>query len=95
LLSLSTAEGRKKYIALASADRFEVIGYYFEPNYEESIRRNETRTGKAKIPDIGIKSVLTQLEPPTYEEGFDKLYHVHAKDGEFVVNEFDNPVAKG
>ncbi|MBP1904109.1 hypothetical protein J2Z32_000726 [Paenibacillus turicensis] len=35
-----------------------------------------------------------QLEPPTDEEGFDKLYRVYAEDGEFVVNEFDNPVAK-
>jgi predicted kinase len=90
-----TVESRKKYISLARANRFEVIGYYFEPNYEQSIRRNETRSGKAKIPDIGIKSVLAQLEPPTYEEGFDKLYRVYAEDGEFVVNEFDNPVAKG
>lgn len=90
-----TAEGRNKYIALARANRFEVIGYYFEPNYEQSIKRNSERTGKAKIPEIGIKSVLAQLEPPTYEEGFDKLYRVYAEDGEFVVNEFDNPVAKG
>lgn len=88
-----TVEVRKKYIELAKAHHFKVIGYYFEPNYEESINRNAMRRGKAKIPEIGIKSVLAQLEIPSYEEGFDGLFKVSAREGNFEVSEFDNPVA--
>lgn len=88
-----TVEVRRKYIELAKAHRYTITGYYFEPDYEASLQRNEARTGKAKIPEIGIKSVLSQLEVPTYEEGFQKLYKVIARDGRFEVHEFDKPVA--
>lgn len=81
-----TVEARRKYIELAKANHFTPIGYYFEPDYEESMKRNETRKGKYKIPEVGIKSVLSQLEIPTYDEGFDRLYRVIAKDGRFEVN---------
>ncbi len=50
--------------------KFKVIDYYFEPNFTESLKRNELRQGKEKIPDVGIKSTMKKLEMPTLEEGF-------------------------
>jgi predicted kinase len=81
-----TAEVRSKYIALARHHHFRVIGYYFEPDYPESVRRNEARTGKAKIPEVGIQSVLNKLQPPQPDEGFDQLFRVRSAEGEFHVD---------
>ncbi|CAG7647394.1 AAA family ATPase [Paenibacillus allorhizosphaerae] len=80
-----TAQERKKYIELAKEHRFRVIGYYFEPHYEQSVIRNDRRTGKSKVPGIGIRSTLNKLQPPEFSEGFDVLYRVRAEEGLFRV----------
>jgi predicted kinase len=80
-----TAEDRKKYIDASKKCGFKIMGYYFEPNFDESIKRNESRTGKERIPEIGIKSVMSKLEVPSYEEGFDELYTVTSYEGTFRV----------
>lgn len=82
-----TAEDRKKYIEAAKRGRFKVTGYYFEPDYAESMKRNELRAGIEKIPEIGIKSVLKKLTPPDADEGFDELYKVISQNGKFIVSE--------
>ncbi|MCM3170935.1 ATP-binding protein [Paenibacillus sp. MER 99-2] len=82
-----TIEERKKYIDAAKRNRFKVVGYYFEPDYELSYARNELREGTAKIPEVGLKSTLKNLQMPTYAEGFDTLYLVRSVDGEFEVEE--------
>lgn len=78
---------RQKYIEVAKKHRFKVIGYYFVPDYELSLERNETRQGKERVADIGIKSTLKKLETPSYHEGFDELFWVRSQDGQFVVEE--------
>ncbi|MFK4300642.1 MULTISPECIES: AAA family ATPase [unclassified Paenibacillus] len=80
-----TVEERKKYIAVSKNKGFKIIGYYFEPDFVGSIKRNEKRTGKELIPEIGIKSVMSKLEVPSYEEGFDELYSVTSYEGTFRV----------
>ncbi|PUA39006.1 kinase [Paenibacillus elgii] len=82
-----TPEDRKKYIEAAKRGRFKVAGYYFEPDYAESMKRNELRAGTDKIPEIGIKSVLKKLTPPDADEGFDELYKVITQNGKFIVSE--------
>lgn len=78
---------RQKYIAAAKEHDFKVVGYYFQPDYELSIHRNEQRQGKAKIPEIGIKSTLKNLQIPSYDEAFDELYMVRSLDNEFEVTD--------
>ncbi|MDO7905628.1 ATP-binding protein [Paenibacillus sp. JX-17] len=85
-----TVEERQKYIQKARAARFRVIGYYFEPDAEVSLERNNKRTGREKIPEIGIRSTLGKLTIPSYYEGFDELYIVTARDGEFEIKELLN-----
>ncbi|WP_338540268.1 ATP-binding protein [Paenibacillus tundrae] len=82
-----TIEERKKYIDAAKRNRFKVVGYYFEPDYELSYARNERREGAAKIPEVGLKSTMKNLQMPTYAEGFDTLYLIRSVDGEFEVEQ--------
>lgn len=83
-----TMEERSRYIALAKENKFRVVGYYFEPDFEASIARNETRIGKEKVPEVGIRSVMKKLQAPEYSEGFDALYTVKSENGNFYIEEF-------
>lgn len=80
-----TVEERRKYIEVARENRFRVIGYYFEPDYEMACVRNELREGKAKVGEVAIRSTLKKLERPGYSEGFDELYLVRIVGGGFLV----------
>ncbi len=83
-----TVEERQKYIELARAARYEVVGYYFETGVEEAVLRNSQRSGKALIPERGIYGTKKRLIKPTLVEGFDRLYLVRLEPGgTFVVEE--------
>ncbi|WP_026462444.1 AAA family ATPase [Adhaeribacter aquaticus] len=84
-----TAVERKRYIDVAKEAKYEVIGYFFESNTQEAVVRNSNRTGKEKIPDVGIYGTRKRLEIPSYSEGFDSLFYVHIKElGRFSVREW-------
>lgn len=87
-----SSEERKKYIELAKANKYEVVGYYFSSSISEAIKRNNQRTGKEKIPEIGIKACHGRLELPTKTEGFDKLYFVSTDNNEFNVETWKDEV---
>ncbi len=72
---------RAELILLGRAYGAEIIGYFFEPHLGQSLKRNERRTGKARVPNIGLFATLKKLVPPTYAEGFDKLYLVRSAEG--------------
>lgn len=69
-------EDRLKYISLARKHKYKVIGYYFQSAITEAISRNSGRTGKAFIPEAGIRGTYNRLQLPCKEEGFDELYYV-------------------
>lgn len=76
----STVEGRQPLIELGRSYGTEVTGYYFEPDVAGSLERNKQRAGKAQVPDKVIYITVHKLMPPTYSEGFDKLYYVRIGD---------------
>jgi len=76
---------RRRYIIQANANCYEVIGYYFESILPDCIQRNERRTEKDKIEKAGVIAKFKQLQPPSFEEGFDKLYWVKIEGDEFIV----------
>jgi len=82
-----TIEERRKYIDLAKTHNYKLVGYYFEPDYDLSYERNEQRQGKEKVPEVGIKSTLSKLQIPLYNEGFDELYIVRSLHEGFEVEE--------
>lgn len=68
-------EERAKYITIAKANKFKVTGYYFQSKLADALERNNQRTGKEKIPEIGIKGTYKRLSLPCIDEGFDELYY--------------------
>jgi predicted kinase len=89
-----SAADRQRYIALARAAGYEVIGYYFDSKAEEAVRRNNTRTGRERIPEKGIYGTRKRLEVPSFAEGFDYLFYVrlHEPAG-FQVRPWQQPPA--
>jgi predicted kinase len=71
-----TRAERARYIALARAERFRVVGYRFEAPFDELLRRNAGRAGRACVPEVAIRATLARLERPDWAEGFDALFHV-------------------
>jgi len=79
---------RARYIAAAREAGFRVVGYFLEASLKDAIRRNNLRTGKAKVPVPAIAGALKRLEPMRKEEGFDQIFVVKSVDGgKFEVEE--------
>lgn len=77
---------REALIKLGKQYGAEIIGYYFEPNIQESLRRNRQRSVKECVPDVAIFTSAKQLEKPLEEEGFDHCFQVELSgSGEFKM----------
>ncbi len=70
------ASERAVYIAAAKAAGFRIIGYYFDVELRDALRRNAQRTGKGKIPAVAVIGTLKRFERPKMEEGFHELHLV-------------------
>ena len=85
----TTVEGRAKYIRLAKAAGFRIVGYYFQSRIDDAIRRNENRPEAERIPAKGIWGAYRRLQVPSFDEGFDALYSVQIQEPQdFVVREW-------
>jgi predicted kinase len=79
---------RARYIAAARAAGYRVVGYFLESSLKDAMRRNNLRTGKAKVPVPAIAGALKRLEPMRKDEGFDQIFRVKSLDGgKFEVEE--------
>lgn len=79
-------QDRKRYITQAKITGYEIIGYYFDTVLEEALGRNKQRHGRMVIPEKAIVAAYKKLIPPSYAEGFDKMYKVKiTKDAVFKV----------
>jgi predicted kinase len=83
---------RQKYITLAKQYKFSVIGYYFQSKLAEALARNNQRTGKGLIPEVGIRSTFNKLELPDFQEGFDELYYVMLENNQFIIKQCSNEI---
>ncbi|WP_432169401.1 AAA family ATPase [Streptomyces sp. 1222.5] len=63
-------------LAAARAHNASVSAYWFPPDLQGSLRRNAARTGRARVPDIGVHATLRRLRRPTPADGFDAVYDV-------------------
>ena len=81
-----TMPERARYLILAKAAGFRAIGYYFPPEVEACLARNEARPERERVPPKGLVGTFRRLEIPTLAEGFDELYAVKVDGlGRFVV----------
>jgi predicted kinase len=79
---------RARYIAPARGAGYRVVGYFLEASLKDAMRRNNLRTGKAKVPVPAIAGALKRLEPMRKEEGFDQIFVAKSLDGaKFEVEE--------
>ncbi len=83
-----TKEDREKYIRLFKQHGFSITGYFFDSTFEECITRNNCRTGKGRIPEIGIKSTFKKMSLPNYDEGYLSLYRVKTQNQGFITEEW-------
>lgn len=83
---------RAKYIELAKAHQFKILGYYFSSSVPEALARNATRPEPQRVPDVAIKGTLAKLERPSSAEGFDELYYVAIEEGGFKVSEWKDEI---
>ena len=81
-----TKADREKYIQAARDHGYRIHGYYFQSSISDCIARNRKRKGKARIPDQAVASTHRKLELPKYGEGFDALFYVCLKDGNFAIS---------
>lgn len=88
----ASVAARAEIMRLARAYDATVIGYYFEPHLGASLERNRRRAGQERVPDVALFATLKRLVPPSYAEGFARLYRVRiAADGNFAVEPMDQP----
>ncbi|HLP85785.1 MAG TPA: ATP-binding protein [Phycisphaerales bacterium] len=85
-------EERARYIRQSTQAGFRVIGYYFSSRLADSLTRNATRVGDARVPDVGLIATAKRLERPSKSEGFDELYFVQVRDGEFEVEAWNDEI---
>jgi hypothetical protein len=95
----ATVELRKDLIDLGRSHGAVITGYYVGARLEDCLARNAARTGKDRVPDVGLFTVLKVLTRPSYAEGFDRLYYVTlGVNGGFVVEPWQDqptPIAEG
>lgn len=81
-----TPADRARYIEPARQANVRVSGYYFQSKLSEALVRNAARPEAERIPEAGLKHAFSQLQRPTWEEGFDELYYVRFDGrGGFVI----------
>lgn len=71
-----TAADRRRYIIAASRLGYEVICCCFTADIDSSLKRNSARTGREVVPEKGVKATYRKLQPPTFEEGFSRIYMI-------------------
>jgi predicted kinase len=54
-----------------------VVGYWFPPDPAAAAARNAARTGRARVPDVGLYATLKCLRRPRLSDGFDRLFVVN------------------
>jgi predicted kinase len=70
------AAARAAIIAAARRHGAAVVGYFFPTDARDALRRNRSRTGRERVPDVAIFTTRKRLELPSYREGFDRLFVV-------------------
>ncbi|QEL19046.1 ATP-binding protein [Limnoglobus roseus] len=76
-----TVELRKELIDLGHSLGATVTGYYLAAKLADCLTRNAERTGKNRVPDVGLFAAVKALVRPAYSEGFDRLFFVGIADG--------------
>ncbi|MGV3771531.1 MAG: AAA family ATPase [Verrucomicrobiales bacterium] len=88
----ATKEQRLRYIHPAKEVGYRLICYYFVPDVKRSLEQNAVRTGTAKVHPAAIYGTRKKMQSPTFDEGFDTVFHVQISvENDYVVTEQHPP----
>ena len=71
-----TAKDRARYLHPARQARFRTVAYAFHTPFQVCHARNAARTGKKRVPDVGLKATASKRSDPAPDEGFDQIFSV-------------------
>ena len=77
---------RQRYIPLAKAHGYEVIGIFFQSRVQDCIERNEQR--ERRVPRHAIPCTSNKLQMPSYKEEFDQLFYARIVDNGFEITKW-------
>jgi predicted kinase len=87
----ATVKERQRYIIPSKTAGYTVIGYYFDCPIADCLKRNQLRSGKGRIPPVGLYATRKRMQPPTLAEGFDHLFVVRVHPNAFECS----PLSEG
>ena len=88
-----TPDSRARYIRMAEKGGFHIIGYFFQTSVVDAVRRNNSRAGKAKVPNAAIVATETKTIRPLLSEGFHETYFVTITEDEgFHVEKYNEDI---
>lgn len=67
------AAERAPLVAAARVAGVPVRAVWLDTPVELCLERNEARTGRARVPLVGVHATRARLTPPSAEEGFDRI----------------------
>jgi predicted kinase len=68
---------RAPLVALARAAGVPVRAVWLDTPLQVCLDRNEARTGRARVPLVGVHATRSRLSPPSVDEGFERVAVVH------------------
>ncbi len=91
-----TLEDRLPLIQIGRRFGATITNYWFPTTTAAALERNRRREGKARVPDVAIYATVKKLAPPTFAEGFDRIFTVQiAENGGFAVHEMAKGIIPG
>lgn len=66
-------------------NNYRLIALYFPTPLDVALKRNEKRAGKV-IPTDVIKNMNSKIEEPSYDEGFNDIFHIKLHKGSYVIS---------
>lgn len=60
-------------VAAARRHGVRVVAYWFAPDLAGSLERNGARTGRARVPEVGVRATARRLARPGAADGFDQV----------------------
>jgi len=74
----STKKSRAKYINAAKASGIPIRAIYLKCPVDVALKRNASREGRGKVPVSALRFYNKLLQPPSVEEGFDRVEEIDA-----------------
>lgn len=83
-----TPADRAQIVPLGREVGARVTAYFFVPELRGSIARNAAREARGRVPTVAILATYKRLTPPSFAEGFDRIFRVKVAGPEaFAVDE--------